>query len=252
MSEALQARGLKKAFNGVKAADDVSVTINNGEIVSLIGANGAGKTTFVNMVTGYLRPDSGTITAQGREITRLKPRQITRLGVCRSFQIPQVFNDLTLEENLLVAVNVAIRGAARRHSPLRSAGNRDARRMVEEILARFGLGGFRNNRATEVSGGTRKLLDVGMATISHPRVLLLDEPTSGVASNEKFAFMDVVMNALADDDVAVLFIEHDMDIVRRYAARVIVFHEGRILADGPTEAALGQDDVKRYVTGGSA
>lgn len=252
MTEALEARGLKKAFSGVKAADDVSVVIRSGEIVSLIGANGAGKTTFVNMVTGYLKPDSGTIHSKGREITGLKPREITRLGVCRSFQIPQVFNDLSLEENLLVAVNVALRGAARSHSPLRSAGNGNARQMADEILVRFKLEDYRYNRANEVSGGTRKLLDVGMATISHPRVLLLDEPTSGVASNEKFAFMDVVMNALADEEVAVMFIEHDMDIVRRYAQRVIVFHEGRVLADGPTEVALNQDDVKRYVTGGAA
>ena len=249
MTDALQARGLKKAFSGVKAADDVSVTIKSGEIVSLIGANGAGKTTFVNMVTGYLKPDSGTILAQGRDITGLKPREITRLGVCRSFQIPQVFNDLTLEENLSVAVNVAIRGGAWRHSALRSAANAKARQMTDEILARFKLDPFRHNRANEVSGGTRKLLDVGMATISHPRVLLLDEPTSGVASNEKFAFMDVVMQALSDDDVAVLFIEHDMDIVRRYARRVIVFHEGRILADGVPDDALNQEDVKLYVTG---
>lgn len=252
MADALEARSLKKAFSGVKAADDVSVSIKSGEIVSLIGANGAGKTTFVNMVTGYLKPDSGTILTQGREITGLKPREITRLGVCRSFQIPQVFNDLTLEENLAVAVNVALKGAARRHSPLRSANNAEARQMTDEILTRFKLEPFRHNRANEVSGGTRKLLDVGMATISHPRVLLLDEPTSGVASNEKFAFMDVVMNALSDDDVAVLFIEHDMDIVRRYARRVIVFHEGRILADGAPDDALNQDDVRLYVTGGAA
>lgn len=250
MSDALQARNLNKAFSGIKAADNVSVSIESGEIVSLIGANGAGKTTFVNMVTGYLKPDSGTIMSQGRDITGLRPREITRLGVCRSFQIPQVFNNLTLEENLGVAVNVAIRGATRRHSPVRSATNAEARQMTDEILTRFKLERFRHNRANEVSGGTRKLLDVGMATISHPRVLLLDEPTSGVASNEKFSFMDVVMQALTDDDVAVLFIEHDMDIVRRYARRVIVFHEGRILADDVPDDALNQDDVKRYVTGG--
>jgi branched-chain amino acid transport system ATP-binding protein len=249
MGDALVARSLKKTFSGVKAADDVSVAIGNGEVVGLIGANGAGKTTFVNMVTGYLKPDSGTITSQGCEITGLKPREITKLGICRSFQIPQVFNDLTLEENLLVAVNVAIKGTVRRHSPFRNAGHAEARQMAEEVLEKFKLTVFRHNRANEVSGGTRKLLDVGMATISNPRVLLLDEPTSGVASNEKFAFMDVVMHALADNDVAVLFIEHDMEIVLRYAKRVIVFHEGRILADGAPDDALSQEDVKRYVTG---
>lgn len=238
MAEALEARGLVKTFSGIKAADNVDVTIREGELVSLIGANGAGKTTFVNMVTGYLRPDSGVITSDGRQITGLKPRDITRLGICRSFQIPQVFSDLTLEENLLIAVNVTLRGSTWRHSALRRADTPAARNMVADILEKFKLGDYRHNRANEVSGGTRKLLDVGMATISSPRVLLLDEPTSGVASDQKFAFMDVVMNALVGNKVAVMFIEHDMEIVRRYARRVIAFHEGRILADADTEVAL--------------
>ena len=252
MAEALEARNLVKTFSGIKAADNVDVTIRKGELVSLIGANGAGKTTFVNMVTGYLRPDSGTITSYGRQITGLKPRDITRLGVCRSFQIPQIFSELTLEENLLIAVNVTLRGSTRHHSALRRANTGEAQKMVTEVLEKFRLSDHRFSRAGEVSGGTRKLLDVGMATISAPRVLLLDEPTSGVASDQKFAFMDVVMNALAGSSAAVMFIEHDMEIVRRYAQRVIVFHEGRILADAETETALAQDDVKVHVTGGGA
>lgn len=252
MAEALEARGLEKSFNGIKAADDVSLSIPEGAFVSLIGANGAGKTTFVNMVTGYIRPDRGTIRTRGQEITGLSPRAITRIGVCRSFQIPQIFTSLTLQDNLLVAVNIARGDGGGLSGLLRPAEGGGALETVETILERFGLTELRHYLAGEVSGGTRKLLDVGMATIGSPHVLLLDEPTSGVASNEKFAFMDLVMNALSRDSVAVLFIEHDMEIVRRYAERVVVFHEGRILADGAPEAALGQEDVQRHVTGGKA
>ena len=249
MSIALNAQGLSKSFNGIKAADGVSVSVADGEFVSLIGANGAGKTTFINMVTGYVRPDVGSITSYGREIVGLSPLQVTRLGIYRSFQIPQVFTGLTLMENLTVAINAVTAHERPMLSPRKAALNPQSRDRVEAVMERFQLGKYRDHLVSEISGGMRKLLDVGMATINSPKVLMLDEPTSGVASEEKFDFMDLVIEALSDQKAAVLFVEHDMDIVRRYADRIVVFHEGRVLADDRPDAALAQEDVRRYVTG---
>jgi len=246
---AIEARHLNKSFSGVTAADDVCVSVPSGAVISLIGANGAGKTTFVNMVTGYIKPDSGEILYHGADITDRSPREITRLGVSRSFQIPQTFNGLTLTENLLIAVSIGTMGSGSSLSPFRSAANGEAVSLVEDILERFRLTQYRGHYVSELPGGIRKLLDVAMAMTNRPRVLLLDEPTSGVAAREKYAFMDLVMSAVREERVAVLFVEHDMDIVQRYAERVVVFHEGRVLADDAPDEAFAHEEVRMYVTG---
>ncbi|MFC3227679.1 ABC transporter ATP-binding protein [Marinibaculum pumilum] len=253
----LEAHGLQKRFGAVVAASDIHVTVPTGARLSLIGANGAGKTTFVNMVTGYLKPDAGRITLAGRDITALGPRQITRLGVCRSFQIPQLCEPMTPLENLLVAVGAgrsdhggaaprglgAFFGAARSGAALAAA---------HAMLARFELQDYADQPVNELPGGVRKLIDIAMALARRPRVLLLDEPTSGVSTEEKFPLMDRVMAALAGTDgeeVAVLFVEHDMDIVTRYADRVLAFYAGEIIADDAPDEVLSDPAVQKYVTG---
>ena len=242
----LEARGLNKRFGAVVAAADLQVDLAAGERVSLIGSNGAGKTTLVNMITGYLKPDSGHILLEGRDITRLAPRAITRLGVARSFQIPQLCGDLTVLDNMLVA-NACHDAGLSFWKPARRAETVD---RAEALLERFRLQDQRHRRGAELPGGMRKLLDIAMALCAEPRILLLDEPTSGVAAEEKFPMMDTVMRGLADDGaMTVLFVEHDMDIVERYASRVIAFYAGRIIADGAPGVALASEDVRRYVTG---
>ena len=242
----LEARGLSKRFGAVVAAADLQVDLAAGERVSLIGSNGAGKTTLVNMITGYLKPDSGHILLEGRDITRLAPRAITRLGVARSFQIPQLCGDLTVLDNMLVA-NACHDAGLSFWKPARRA---ETVARAEALLERFRLQEHRHRRGAELPGGMRKLLDIAMALCAEPRILLLDEPTSGVAAEEKFPMMDTVMRGLADDAaMTVLFVEHDMDIVERYASRVIAFYAGRIIADGAPGAALASEDVRRYVTG---
>jgi branched-chain amino acid transport system ATP-binding protein len=241
----LQARGVGKRFGAVVAAAAIDIDIAAGERVSLIGSNGAGKTTFVNMITGYLKPDEGRITLDGRDITPLAPRAITRLGVARSFQIPQLYGELTVLENMLVAVACH----DNRLSFWQAARAPSAVQRTDALLRRFGLDEHRERRVVELPGGVRKLLDIAMAMTGRPRLLLLDEPTSGVSADEKFPMMDIVMTALGDEAMTVLFVEHDMDIVERYASRVVAFYSGRIIADGPPRAALATDDVRRYVTG---
>ena len=245
----LQAQGVGKRFGAVVAAADISISIHAGERVSLIGSNGAGKTTFVNMITGYLKPDEGRITLDGRDITPLAPRAITHLGVARSFQIPQLCGDLTVLDNMLVA-NAC---HDQRLSFWQPARRPEAIARADALLERFRLAEHRGRRVAELPGGVRKLLDIAMALTAAPKLLLLDEPTSGVAAEEKFPMMETIMSALGQDGqqqaMTVLFVEHDMDIVERYANRVVAFYSGRIIADGPPSDALVTDDVRRYVTG---
>ena len=247
MSPILEASRLTKTFGAVTAAMDISVSLEEGTIVGLIGGNGAGKTTFLNLVTGYLKPTVGTVRFPGRDITGLAPRKITRLGICRSFQIPQVFDTLTAYENLLVGLGIVALG---RRSFVGSAlGDREPEQVAEDMLDRFRLREYRDAPASVLPEGVRKLLDIAMALAVKPRVLLLDEPTSGVSADEKFALMDLVLGAIQADQVTVLFVEHDMDIVRRYTQRILAFYDGRVIADGAPEAVLADAGVRRYVVG---
>ena len=247
MNAALVAQGVQKNFGAVAAAADLYVAIERDSIVGLIGANGAGKTTFLNMVTGYLRPDAGTIKFEAYDLTRLTPRRITQLGVSRSFQIPQLFGTLSARENLLIAVGIVAAAAQRwAHGALTPAG---AAAATDEVLERFGLAAYRDRPAGILPEGVRKLLDVAMAMVVKPRILLLDEPTSGVSADEKYAIMEIVMGAVRGAGVTVLFVEHDMDIVARYAGRVLAFAAGRIIADGTPEAVLNDAGVRQQVIG---
>jgi branched-chain amino acid transport system ATP-binding protein len=247
MAIVLEARGLNKSFGAVTAAEDINVGVEGDSIVGLIGSNGAGKTTFVNMVTGYLKPSSGTISFGDRDITPLAPRQITRLGICRSFQVPQLFNTLSAYENLLVGVGIVASGGSKWADASRHAGTPGE--TVDSILERFNLTGYRDKPAGVLPEGVRKLLDIAMAMAVKPKILLLDEPTSGVSADEKFELMDMVMEAVRAQQVTVLFVEHDMDIVNRYTHRVLAFYEGRIIADGEPGVVLDDAEVRRYVTG---
>jgi len=242
----LEVAELSKAFGSVKAADAISVAIADHEVVGIIGANGAGKTTFVNMITGYQKPDTGRIVYQGRDITPLEPRQITRLGICRSFQVPQVFLSVTVEDNLLIALGVAEHPRVPFWRKLRTD---HLLTQATILLDRYRLASYREQPAHMLPQGVRKLLDIAMAVVHRPRLLLLDEPTSGVSLDEKFEVMDIVMGALKEAGVTVLFVEHDMDIVGRYAKRVLAFYEGLILADGAPAEVLGHERVQEHVIG---
>jgi branched-chain amino acid transport system ATP-binding protein len=244
----LSVQGLNKRFGAVVAADALTLEIPTGQKVSLIGANGAGKTTFVNMVTGYLAPDSGSIALDGEDIGGRSPRKVARLGVSRSFQIPQLFVELTAAENLTVAVSGAETKALSFHSPAQAPAIHD---KAVELLGRFGLADHAGRPISELAGGVRKLVDIAMALVARPKLLLLDEPTSGVSAEEKFSTMDRVIHAVSRDAATIVFVEHDMDIVSRYADRVIAFYQGRILADGEPDHVLRDREVRLYVTGGA-
>lgn len=255
MDVILDAKGLFKSFGAVAAARDIHAAIERDSVVGLIGTNGAGKTTFINMITGFLKPDAGSITFEGRDITGLAPRTIARLGICRSFQIPQLYNSLTVHENMMVGIGVMVQNAG--HGGFFSSGaprvpgfDAPADEVADTLLGRFGLERYRDRRAQVLPGGVRKLLDIAMTMVAKPKVLLLDEPTSGVSAEEKFGIMDMVMNAVRAEGATVLFVEHDMEVVSRFSQRVLAFYDGRVIADAPPEVALADADVKRYVVGG--
>jgi branched-chain amino acid transport system ATP-binding protein len=241
----LSAQGLHRTFGAVVAADNVCIDVAAGEVMGLIGSNGAGKTTFVNMVTGYIKPSQGTIKLNGADITPLNPREIMRKGVARSFQIPQLWAQLTVLEHILVAASCS----QRKLSLFKSTATPDHVAAAHALLARFGLGNQAARRVAELPGGVRKLLDIAMALTGQPSLLILDEPTSGVAAEEKFPMMETVMQAIAAAPVAVLFVEHDMEIVGRFAKRVAAFYSGKVIADGAPDAVLANLDVQRHVTG---
>jgi branched-chain amino acid transport system ATP-binding protein len=219
----LSVRDLAKTFGSIVAARDISLDVPAQQTIGIIGANGAGKTTFINMITGHLRPTKGTIRFEDRDITGRPSRAITRLGISRSFQVAQVFPSLTVFENMCAAAAVAGKDGdtfAGLLAPLKSPATL---KEADAAIELFRIAPYRNALASTLPQGVRKLLDIAMAVTGAPRLLLLDEPTSGISVEEKFAVMDVVMSALKSRKLTVLFVEHDMEIVARFAERVLAF-----------------------------
>ncbi len=246
-SPLLVAENLGKSFGAVMAAVDVNVSVNAGEIVGVIGANGAGKTTFCNMVTGYIPPDEGRILFQDKVVTGWTVGEATLAGIHRSFQIPQLFEGLTVRDNLLLSLGVFGRNPPPWFRPLRQPSIEEE---AERILDRYQIAPEAEAFSNELPQGVRKLLDIAMAMVGNPSMILLDEPTSGISSEEKLGVMDTVVGALREAETTVLFVEHDMEVVGRYAERVIAFWEGRIIADGPPAEVLRDPRVVEHVVGG--
>jgi len=242
----LKASDLNKSFSGIIAAKDINVSINQGEIVGIIGANGAGKTVFVNMITGYLKPTSGKIEFLGKDITGIEPRNATHIGLCRSFQISQVFMTMTVKQNLMIAMSLSKKSGKALLGPI---DDEEISKECDKILELYKIKDQSDNIVSTLSQGIRKLLDIAMAVVGNPKVILLDEPTSGVSVEEKFGIMDIVIEALKQTETSVLFVEHDMEIVERYVDRVIAFYQGEIICDAPPKEALSDKKVIEYVLG---
>ena len=241
----LCARGLVIRFGGVVAADGVDLDVVEGEHLAIIGPNGAGKTTFLNIATGYLKPQAGRVEFLGKDITAHSPRAITRLGIARAFQIPQLFLDHTVIESLLIAA-AAREGRLATLSRLHDLPERDE---MMRLLDLVGVRAAAELKAVVLPEGQRKLVDIAMALALKPKLVLMDEPTSGVASAEKFAVMDVLVAALNAQRVTSVFVEHDMEVVERYADRVAVWSSGKIQTVGPPRAVLADPAVISQVIG---
>lgn len=246
MSVILETINLKKYFGEVRAVDNVNLKVERGEFVFIIGPNGAGKTTLVNLISRWLKEDSGRIKFMNQDITPLDCVEVSRLGIVRSFQLVNIFDNLTVLDN----VRICILSRMGRSKRILSLLDRD-KEVLEEalnILERFDLLDKKDFLASELPHGDRKLLDVAMSFSLKPKLLLLDEPTSGVSTADKRVIMDYIRKVAKEEDITTIIVEHDMDIVFGYSERVLVMHEGKIIADGPPEEIRNDENVKRIMT----
>jgi len=244
----LRAEGLRKLYGEVCALDGVSLAIDAGEFVSIIGPNGAGKSTLINVLTGVLRPTAGAVTFKDRDVSGLGPARLARLGIARSFQLVQIFPDLTVLETLQAAVVSRLGRGMRLFASL--AADREVQEGAIDVAELFGLGEKRHVPAKQLPQGDKKLLDVASAFALRPELILLDEPTSGVSTADKTTIMESLVSASKRIGVrAIIQVEHDMDIVFAYSDRIIALHEGRVLADGPPAAIEADRRVVDTVVG---
>jgi branched-chain amino acid transport system ATP-binding protein len=242
----LQTVELSKSFGMVRAADTINVKIEGGEMVGIVGANGSGKTTFLNLITGYLTPDHGRILIKGRDSTGLPPRLVTKLGLARSFQVPQLYTGLSVLENVLLSLAAQ---AGKNTGFWRPLYRRQWIDPAQEVLERFGLQSYAWRSVAELPEGGRKLLDIALSFALQPQLLLMDEPTSGVSIEDKFQVMDTLVGVLQRSDMTAIFVEHDMEVVQRYGQRVLVFNDGAVIADGKPQEVMAKPEVRSAVLG---
>ena len=243
----LRTQGLKKYFGDTHAVDGVDFTVSEGELVSLVGANGAGKTTLVNLISAYLQPDSGHIFFQDQDITSLPVAQRIKAGIARSFQLVNLFDDLSAFDNVALAI-FSREGKTRKLFALADNDN-DVTQEALDVLQQFGLESKRETPAGDLAQGERKLLDVAVAHALRPKLLFLDEPTSGVSTRDKVQIMDTIAAVVRAGKITAVIIEHDMDVVFKYSDRIVVMHDGRILADGPPEEIRQNNEVSTILLG---
>ncbi len=246
MSAVLAVSGLSKSWGGVRAVDDVSFAVAPSEMLALIGPNGAGKSTTFNMIGGQLRPDAGGITLGERAVTGANPSRLCRLGVGRTFQITETFASMTLRENVQTAL------LAHRRQVWRFWQDTAAQAVeaADRVLALVGLQSQADDPAAILAYGDLKRLELAMALANEPRLLLMDEPTAGMAQAERTALMALVRRLATEQGLAVLFTEHDMDIVFGTADRILVLNRGRLVAEGDAVAIRANPLVQDIYLGG--
>lgn len=246
MSEpVLRVTHLRREFGGVHAVDDVSFAVAAGELVALIGPNGAGKSTCFNLVNGQLTPDAGEVRLDGTRIDGTPPQVIARMGVGRTFQVAATFASMTVREN----VRVAMLAHAGRQGDLAGLASQIDNAEVDALLARVGCSDLAEAHCAALAYGNAKRVELALALADRPRLLLMDEPTAGMAPRSRARLMRVAADLARRDRIAVLFTEHDMDVVFEFADRVIVLDHGKIIAEGPPAAVRADARVQAVYLG---
>jgi branched-chain amino acid transport system ATP-binding protein len=240
-----EVQGLSKAFGGLMAVHDVNLGINKGDIHAIIGPNGAGKTTFFNLVTGYLKPTAGKVAFKNRDITKLPPYKICRRGIARSFQRVNIYPRLTAFENVQISVLSKKGKTLKLFSPSRKM----VKDETEEILVGVGMQEQRDFLADSLSHGDKKRLELAIALGNDPELLLLDEPTAGMSSEETESTMFLVERLAKERNLTVLFTEHDMSVVFGISTRITVLHQGTVLAEGSHEDIKQNETVQKVYLG---
>jgi branched-chain amino acid transport system ATP-binding protein len=241
----LEVSALTKAFGGVRAVSEVGFTVEAGEILALIGPNGAGKSTCFNMLNGQLRPDSGSIKLNGVSTIGMKPRRVWRMGVGRTFQITATFGSMTVRENVQMAL-------LSHHGRLKNLWLRAREQYVAEadvLLDRVGMREQAQRPCSVLAYGDLKRLELAVALANAPKLLLMDEPTAGMAPKERIELMALTADIVKSDSIGVLFTEHDMDVVFRHASRMIVLNRGQLIAGGVPAEVRANPEVQRIYLG---
>lgn len=245
----LRSEDIKKYYGDFCALDGVSIRVNPDEFVSIIGPNGAGKTTLVDVLTGRFKPETGAVYFKGKDITGMKPEKLCKLGVARSFQLVNIFPELTVHEFLTVAIISRLGRGTRLLSSLKR--NKKINEETLEIARLFGLEDKKDMHAKDLPQGDKKLLDIASAFALHPEIIVLDEPTSGVSTNDKYQIIETLISASKEIGIrSILQIEHDMDIVFSYSDRIIALHQGHILAEGTPKEIQNNEQVVSMILGG--
>jgi len=241
----LTVNGLHKSFGGVVAARDVTFTVARGEMLAIIGPNGAGKSTVFNMVGGQLRPDRGQVLLDGQNITHASPQKRFRRGVGRTFQVAQTFLSMSAAEN----VQMALISCNRQSHGLWTPARERHRDKAVEMLSRVGMAEAADVPCSALAYGDVKRVELAIALAGQPKLLLMDEPTAGMAPRERAALMDLTASIAESQGIGVLFTEHDMDVVFGHAARVLVLLRGQIIASGAPDEVRQDEQVKRAYLG---
>jgi branched-chain amino acid transport system ATP-binding protein len=241
----LEVSGLSKSFGGFRAVSDVSLTVATGQIAAVIGPNGAGKSTLFNLITGHLRPDTGSVKLDERDITGAAPHRICRMGIGRSFQRTNIFARLTVFENLQAAFLVH----NGRGGNFWSRSETLYRDETATLLASIGLADQRDTVAGTLSYGNQKQLELGLALASDPAMLLLDEPTAGMSAGETHETIRLIEKIASERSLTLLFTEHDMDVVFQIAQKIAVLHQGRVIAEGAPADVRADPEVRRIYLG---
>jgi branched-chain amino acid transport system ATP-binding protein len=243
--EILQTKGLTKLFGGVAAVFKVDLTVNRGTTHAVIGPNGAGKTTLFNLITSYLQPTSGGVFFKGKEITNQPPHEICKLGIARSFQLTNIYPKLTAFESVQMSL-LSLRGLAGR---IFQSSNSLLRTETNDILGMVGLIEKRNVFADLLSHGDKKRLELAITLGSKPDLLLMDEPTAGMGRDETWTIVDLVRRLKKEEELTILFTEHDMDVVFDMADRISVLHQGRLICEGTPEEVQKDNNVRACYLG---
>jgi branched-chain amino acid transport system ATP-binding protein len=241
----LAVASLSKSFRAVRAVDDVSFSVGNGEFLALIGPNGAGKSTCFNTINGQLAPDAGTIRFDGHDIEGLPPREICRRGIARTFQIAATFGSMTVVEN----VQMALIAHARETYRLWRAATSYHRPRALDLLGQVGMREAADRPCRELAYGDVKRVELAIALASDPRLLLMDEPTAGMAPRERNELIALVKSLVVERGVSVLFTEHSMDVVFAFADRIVVMARGRLIADGDAKSIRDHPLVRQVYFG---
>jgi branched-chain amino acid transport system ATP-binding protein len=246
----LEIRNASKQFGDLVAVREVSLAVEPGELRAIIGPNGAGKTTLFNLISGFFAPTSGEILFAGRDISRLRPHQRVALGMARTFQITEIFPELTVAENLRIATEVA---AGWRLRPWLSRTEKARiRDQIDELLERVGLAASADRLVGEISHGDQRAVEIGLALALKPRLLLLDEPTAGMGDQETYDITALMRRLHREESFTIVLIEHDMRVVFHLADRITVLEQGAVLAEGTPQEIAANDSVQDAYLGKAA